>query len=91
MVDCPTSTIALSAHNAIAALGKPCSVDEIVSFLHTNWEEGIEAEQVKEAVEELVLRGHLWETKLGFDTSLRREDGKRIPIRERKRDTDGWF
>lgn len=90
MVDFPVSTIAISAHNAIAALGKPCSIGDITSFLHSNWEEGIEAEQVQEAVEELVVRGHLWETKIGFDTVLRRE-GRRIPIRERKRDADGWF
>lgn len=90
----PMSTIALSAHNAIAALG-PMRAEEIADFLAAQWE-SIAVEDIASACTELVRRGHVTVDSEGaYDTVLRNAEGKRLPVRVRNRDVNsqdfGWW
>lgn len=95
MTEYPICTIALSAHNAIAARG-PMRAADIASFLRSQWDESVDDDEVADACAELVGRGYARVDGDGIvDTMIRNAKGQRCPAPARQRDPNspnyGWW
>lgn len=82
------STIALSVHNAIVALDRPATAEQIAQFLRVQWEQVTEPE-VDAAITALIGMQKIVADGGRFDTFVR-VNGRRQMIRVREREDDGW-
>lgn len=89
MTDIHISTVALSVHNAIAAMNRPCSASNVAHYLRRIWHNDVSDADIAEGVAALQERGSVTVDGDLIDTRVRNARGERIMICERNE--DGWF